>query len=966
MSDGQNHPTHRFLRLFAAAGLGVVTWLLVRWLGALADQGVPRGIVALELIGNARGAGHLIGDLDGTITAPEAHIVRQALEWDVVFIVSYTAVLMVSVRLLVPLYRLRLLRSNAKQIMAVAAVPGVLDLVEDALVALAVSPARQSTDGWYLAASAFAFAKFLTLVAALLLLCGAVSSGAMTRNEFYVRLEGEDTLQQVSPPAPPTGRGIALSGGGVRAASLSLGALQELDRDQGPLGWDQVRAVTSVSGGSYLAGAWQLGREGPQATADSWVMHASPPGKVSPEEEHLLNNLGYLTATWPRGRPGDPGAPTRIRRATKPDDMAERMRSSASFQATVLTGFLVNVAVLSAVVVLMVVPIGLLLRWLAGLDGTCAAVASTPQQATCLAGQPRMWAPGVIWLGSGLVLSVLWVLVGKIHLKPILRLLSLLKNAVGGALTIGAVLTVVLVGAPLLVAVVRGATIPAVVAGIGAAAAMLGSVVRIVRKLGASLAPKLGGIAFLLVLALGSAGVISAVWFDVRSGVDRLVLVAAAVLLVAWLVSPELWSLTAFYRGKLRSAYALWRRAGEAVAYVNDAQAEPNPGPDARYRREPLLSESPRSPLTICAAAHATTKAVRTHYHIPAMSFTFSPHDVRLFVPEDDQGHSGMYRCTIEQLANVYPGGGWGFATRRITTMFAVALSGAAVSPAMGRFRVGAASVLLAFTNVRLGAWLPNPRYVTAADAAEGAHRFPKVRLGYLLKEALAIHDPTDLFVYVSDGGHWENTGLVELLRRGMPAEVMLVDADAGRPASIMQLTQAIDLANLECGVEIFIDIEPLRGYPDREGGPIFAERSVGFGLMRQGEHWAVLWYTKPILTKKTPTSLLAHREIDAHFPETSTLNQFFDTSTYAAYRDLGRYNAAEVVAAREALLELVNGHHYVQAFVQVPDWRDRHWVQRAFFELLQQQPNETREAIYIAVREALSAPPTPDPHLLT
>ena len=89
------------------------------------------------------------------------------------------------------------------------------------------------------------------------------------------------------------------------------------------------------------------------------------------------------------------------------------------------------------------------------------------------------------------------------------------------------------------------------------------------------------------------------------------------------------------------------------------------------------------SPLTICAAAHATTKAVRTHYGIPAMSFTFDPEKVRLFVPQDDLGHAGAYECTVAQLANVYPGGGRGFTTRRITTMFAVGLSGAAVSPAM-------------------------------------------------------------------------------------------------------------------------------------------------------------------------------------------------------------------------------------------------------------------------------------------
>ena len=47
---------------------------------------------------------------------------------------------------------------------------------------------------------------------------------------------------------------------------------------------------------------------------------------------------------------------------------------------------------------------------------------------------------------------------------------------------------------------------------------------------------------------------------------------------------------------------------------------------------------------------------------------------------------------------------------------------------------------------------------------------FPKARLSYLVQEFFGIHDPSDPYVYVSDGGHWENTGLVELLRPGSQA----------------------------------------------------------------------------------------------------------------------------------------------------------------------------------------------------
>ena len=79
----------------------------------------------------------------------------------------------------------------------------------------------------------------------------------------------------------------------------------------------------------------------------------------------------------------------------------------------------------------------------------------------------------------------------------------------------------------------------------------------------------------------------------------------------------------------------------------------------------------------------------------------------------------------------------------------------------------------------------------SARDAGETKalrqDRFPKARLSYLVKEFCGIHDPSDPYVYVSDGGHWENTGLVELLRTQrsgdrMPREVIAIDADPGNP----------------------------------------------------------------------------------------------------------------------------------------------------------------------------------------
>ena len=257
--------------------------------------------------------------------------------------------------------------------------------------------------------------------------------------------------------------------------------------------------------------------------------------------------------------------------------------------------------------------------------------------------------------------------------------------------------------------------------------------------------------------------------------------------------AAEFWSLAAFYRGKLRAGFATYRENGRVRAYDNNST--PSPG----NRIEPDLStllahQSPGdggTPLTICASATIAGREVRTHYGIPALSMTFSPTTVRLFSPLEENGLWQKYECSTADMASLMPSPG-----PRLTTMLAVGLSGAAVSPAMGRFKVGPVSMLLAFANVRLGTWVPNPRYATRL-AAEGK-RLPRPGLGYLLKEFLGFHDHSDLFLYVTDGGHWENTALVELLRTSHHREIVCVDADSGPGNLAGSISKAIDLAEAD------------------------------------------------------------------------------------------------------------------------------------------------------------------------
>jgi hypothetical protein len=91
----------------------------------------------------------------------------------------------------------------------------------------------------------------------------------------------------------------------------------------------------------------------------------------------------------------------------------------------------------------------------------------------------------------------------------------------------------------------------------------------------------------------------------------------------------------------------------------------------------------------------------------------------------------------------------------------AMAVSGAAVNPNMGHFSSPAVSFLMTIFNVRLGIWLGNPRHQKS-----WSRYGPITGLAYLFFELFGMTNDQRRFVNLSDGGHFENLGLYELIRR--------------------------------------------------------------------------------------------------------------------------------------------------------------------------------------------------------
>ncbi len=212
----------------------------------------------------------------------------------------------------------------------------------------------------------------------------------------------------------------------------------------------------------------------------------------------------------------------------------------------------------------------------------------------------------------------------------------------------------------------------------------------------------------------------------------------------------------------------------------------------------------------------------------------------------------------------------------------------------MGRLSKGSTNALMAATNIDLGIWLPNPRVV-----ADPNTRFPRVRLGYLLKEILGWYDPADRYVFVADGGHWENLGLVELLRRRC-GTILCLDASGDSVGAFTTLRQAVELAGLELP-DTVVDID-LKGLDSISGGSaampggLVATLTVTYRGPGEETFTGTIHYAKAQVASSLDISLRRYAKADRRFPNYSTGDQFLRDQQFRQLVELGRAAGDELV----------------------------------------------------------------------
>jgi hypothetical protein len=161
------------------------------------------------------------------------------------------------------------------------------------------------------------------------------------------------------------------------------------------------------------------------------------------------------------------------------------------------------------------------------------------------------------------------------------------------------------------------------------------------------------------------------------------------------------------------------------------------------------------------------------------------------------------------------------------------------------------------------------------------------------------IHDIEDIYVYVTDGGHWENLGVVELLRRRC-TEVFCFDAAGSMTDSFGTLADAITLAAQELNVEVELGFEPLRAVQSGSRLDRYVKRDCAVGLIHYAENEkGLFWYAKASLTPDAPSRLRAYKEKQDIFPCHPTADQFFDTEQFETYRRLGAFTTGHLLDLR-------------------------------------------------------------------
>lgn len=713
------------------------------------------------------------------------------------------------------------------------------------------------------------------------------------------RLQAAEEMNRELDEDPPTIRdiGLSASGGGIRATAFTLGALQSLET-AGAMGY--VTRITAVSGGSWGATSWVLAKAarissactncGTEPASDSGNVAESVIGRLLAKPDSSRAESGYLDAPW-----------------------TSRVRYLFNGRGGVL-GPLLWVLLCTMSTVLLIVGLTYAISWVPGFilgrtflfgdsfhprdPHKCDPSASCPidlafnnpglfiavAALTLLIGTSLFRWIAVTWKPSLVLMSFGMIVFFYTAVMPAFFSLMQRENFANGLQSAW----------KYLVAAVGLSTIGTQLWKIFGGD-IQGRLTRALTKY----LPRLLGVLLAFATTIGGLSVayFTAVSADPPpSNTSVTAALSVAMLGALYLFAgPNRPSLNQIFSKRLGRSFDITAVSRDGV---RPADAAKWPGSWAWLRAVTRNDSSTRAEahsvpeLVLCCSQQRNGVAPGG---LPAESLTISPFKVtRGYESEatDDylaRAASVRYLGTLHEYGKLDLVAPW------------LAISGAAFSSAMGRSNLGSTNAVLAAFHANLGIWIPNIRAGTEGEIALGS----RPRISYILKEVLGWYNPTDRYIFATDGGHWENLGLVEQLRASHRT-IVCVDASGDPPGSFATLRQALDLATLELKMKFTVDdldadLAPL--HPVNGRLPSTLATCIRFTVETDDERPAVtgsIYYAKLQLSADMPAALRLYAKEDRRFPTYSTLKQFLTDEQFRCLVAAGNVAGTQICALLE------------------------------------------------------------------
>jgi hypothetical protein len=226
----------------------------------------------------------------------------------------------------------------------------------------------------------------------------------------------------------------------------------------------------------------------------------------------------------------------------------------------------------------------------------------------------------------------------------------------------------------------------------------------------------------------------------------------------------------------------------------------------------------------------------------------------------------------------------------------------------MGANSIKPLTPTLAILNVRLGYWVPTRQLAQDRKPSSFLFCIPQF---YFVQELLGLMRETSTTIFLTDGGHIDNLGIYELLRRRCHL-IIAVDAEADPQMSFRSLVALQRYARIDLGVLIDLPWAEIRdasraaseeiaksgGLPPNAAphGPHCAVGAISYPQGRNG----ILIYVKSSITGDENDYVVDYKRRFPSYPHETTADQLFSEEQFEVYRALGFHAVTEVFSGRD------------------------------------------------------------------